>query len=88
MPPHFLPGLRVISSEKASDPSFTTAYARDHESFDSQWRGRDTKTRLVICDLRLPSNRTRLAVQRDETTAEWRRRCIAEYGDPNFIDPL
>jgi LPS sulfotransferase NodH len=33
-------------------------------------------------------SRIDLAVQRDETTAEWRRRFIAEYGDPNFIDPL
>jgi LPS sulfotransferase NodH len=33
-------------------------------------------------------SRADLAVQRDETTAQWRHRFIAEHGNPDFVDPL
>jgi LPS sulfotransferase NodH len=34
------------------------------------------------------ASRIDLAIQRDEVTVEWRKRFIAECGNPDFVDPL
>jgi LPS sulfotransferase NodH len=38
----------------------------------------------VTCD----ASQINLTIQRDDITAEWRQRFIAECGNPGFIDPL
>ncbi|GJE53788.1 Stf0 family sulfotransferase [Methylobacterium thuringiense] len=43
---------------------------------------------LNVARPRVALDRVRLEVQRDELSGEWRRRFIAEHGDPSHIDPV